>query len=70
MELTKLASTKRIAPGDFTEVLMVDNSMLFDGFVFVLWVIWGGAAGFLVLLHSLWWWWCLKIMKNREKKIN
>ena len=29
---------------------MVGNSMLFDGFVFVLWLIWGGVAGFLVVV--------------------
>ena len=29
---------------------MVDNSMLFDGFVFVLWLIWGGVVGFLVVV--------------------
>ena len=36
--------------------------MLFAGFVFVLWLIWGGVASFLVLLpigvsHWWWWWW-------------
>ena len=39
---------------------MVDNSMLFAGFVFVLRLIWGGVASFLVLLPigvSHWWWW-------------
>ena len=39
---------------------MVDNSMLFAGFVFVLWLIWGGVASFFVLLPigvSHWWWW-------------
>ena len=39
---------------------MVDNSMLFAGFVFVLWLSWGGVASFLVLLPigvSHWGWW-------------
>ena len=43
--------------------------MLFAGFMFVLWLIWGGVASFLVLLpigvSHWWWWWSLGMAMGR-----
>ena len=36
---------------------MVDNSMLFDGFVFVLWLIWGCWVGVCVVADLGWGCW-------------